>query len=228
MKHYRNFMGQKSGYYLLDECRWTGQCTLQYQRRGKGITDKTVEVCQTDHIYDFTQDPYWQFEKWKQVKEQAETKRNCKHCAVQAWCSKCSGLQDDHVTEFCDFMQNHMEILDYIRIKNVILAMELDGVEELSFAHYNHALVLPEHVKGKKPLTHWVLLARSKEDYFAIRLQDRRKEKISQEQAFVLEAVLKGYHEKAVKELFHENCQEGNFERAWIQVRQIVTVKNRE
>lgn len=206
-------------FHFANECRWTRECKLPVQRRYVLKTQKAAFICNPIQSFTLGGDSYKQYEDRVKVMERTIEKHQCEHCAVKAWCSSCSGLTKEAEKYFCSTMQNHLEVIDFIQIKNVLLKLEKKehpfSLEEIVFASFGHTLLLPEGMTGKKPITHNKYLFGANGTYY---YWDYEKEcvcEISKEYGFVMEAVLKGYDYEQTRKAFQTSFALEGFETAW-------------
>lgn len=209
-------------FHLINECRWTRQCNLSAQRRYVLQTEKTASICNPIQSFSFGGDSYKQYEEREKVLNCTVEKRQCEHCAVKAWCSSCSGLTKEAEKHFCSTMQNHLEVIDFIQIKNVLLKLEKMehqfSLEEIAFASFGHTLLVPKAMTGKKPITHNKYLFEANGAYYYFDYEEECVCEITKEHAVVMEAVLKGYEYEQTREAFQTSFALEGFETAWEKV----------
>ena len=119
-------------------------------------------------------------------------------------------------------MQNHLEVIDFIQIKNVLLKLEKMehqfSLEEIAFASFGHTLLVPKAMTGKKPITHNKYLFEANGAYYYFDYEEECVCEITKEHAVVMEAVLKGFDYEQTREAFQNSFALEGFETAWEKV----------
>lgn len=206
-------------FYLKNECRWSERCNLPFQRRMQIHSEQSVSICEPSQKFKWEPDSYRQYEDRQKAMEQAKQERGCKHCSVAMWCTKCSGLSTDGTKLFCNTMQNHMEMIDFIQIKNVYMELgQFDikcSLEDVSFSCYGHTILLPPDMTGKKLLTHQQYLCKVQEMYYCLSAIKKTVTELEEQEAFVMELILKGYSFLEGEQAFSKVYKNKDFSCLW-------------
>lgn len=103
--------------YLVDECRFTGNCSLKRMARYE-VANGMVKPCITSDVVlgPVDRDAYTKKIEANKLYDRTMIQRNCSECAVKATCSRCACISKDlSQEEFCEFMHEFTYIREYIQ-----------------------------------------------------------------------------------------------------------------
>ena len=179
---------------IVDECRWSGECSLKRVTRYEVVEGK-VKPCLTSDVTlgDITTDADIQKIEANRLFDKNMIQRKCIKCSLRDVCSKCSCMATGmNAEEFCTFMHKHPYLREYLKknqlagfLKSFSKICEQDT--QIHFSTSTKGLVYPEGSKEPEK-AQMLFLFEKNGQYFYLNTSKANLIKIERKYAFLLEA----------------------------------------
>lgn len=179
---------------LVDECRWTNQCSLKRLTRYR-VTEDGIKPCITSEksLLESQEDHMMQLLEANKLCDKAMIQRNCMECAVKDVCSKCACLPNEiSREEFCDFMHLYPFVGEYLRKKRIVNFLSkfskiFEGNAYIEVSSSVHSFEYPIR-KTKECAGREVFVFKKNANYYALHIQKGSLIRLEKKYVFLLEA----------------------------------------
>lgn len=181
--------------HLVDECRWTNDCSLKRMTRYEVLGDKVKPCITSDHILtDITTDGYEKVMEANKLCDQTKIKRNCVACEVSQVCSKCACLSEKIGKEvFCDFMHKYPEVKEYLVKKRIVNFLGkhstiFNQASEIGVSSSVCGMEYPVKKTAGKLQTRQIYIFKKEDEYYYLGVQKGNLLRLDRKYVFLLEA----------------------------------------
>lgn len=179
---------------LVDECRWTNQCSLKRLTRYR-VDEEGVKPCMTSDktLLDLQAESTMQLLEANKLCDKTIIQRKCVECAMNAVCSKCACLPGTISQEkYCEFVHKYPFVSEYLLKKRIVNFLSrfskiFAGEAFLEVSSNVHCFEYPNEKKAAVARRS-VHIFRKGEEYFVLHMQKGTLMKIEEKYVFLLEA----------------------------------------
>lgn len=198
---------------LVDECRWTNQCTLKGLTR-YSVKDNYVKPCLTSSqlLMEAEEELDMQLISANKLADRAMITRNCANCEMSLYCSKCACLPEAFEKNmYCKFLQEFTYAAEYLQKRQVVNFISrhsfiFKDMEKIEISSSVHCFEYPVKEKAK-PIDRTVCILKKCEEYYFMHLMKGTLIKIERKYVFLLEAWALGESEEKVTVSMAEKYQ---------------------
>lgn len=181
-------------FYLQDECRWIGKCSINMSKRLNIVNEKLKTCNDTDEsIYDLYDDNFTRLAKINRKKSQSEIQRKCSDCKYKKSCSKCICLPRNMTEEsFCKLVNDYPYVTEYVYKKNFKLLLLMSSakfmkkINDIQISSQVCPILYEEKTK-EYDTSKMIYLFRLKNQFFMYNLKNNQIIKVDEKLAFILE-----------------------------------------
>lgn len=179
---------------IVDECRWTGECSLKRLTRYE-VVNGMVKPCLTSEktLGETGTDCYRQKVEANRLCDKTMIQRKCTECAMKNICSKCACIpQGIDTLDYCEFVHRYPFAGEYLKKSQVSHFLGCHsrifmGKSTVRFSSSRHSLKYPvcREAQGEiKPL----FLLENDGEYYCIELRKGSLIHVEEKYVFLLEA----------------------------------------
>lgn len=195
---------------IVDECRWTGECSLKRLTRYE-VSDGKLKPCLTSEktLGEIGTDSYRQKIEANRICDKTMIQRNCNECSVKNKCSKCACVSEGiGASDYCEFMHKYPFVGEYLKQSQVAHFLScysriFAGKDSVKFSCSRRGLKYPANHKVEsetKPL----FLFENDGKYYYLELRQGSLIHVEEKYVFLLEAWALGEPKEAIVENMQE------------------------
>lgn len=180
--------------HLVDECRWTNECSLKRLVRYE-INRNKIRPCLTSEveISSLDVDDYDKLIAANKLSDTTRIERKCISCDMNSFCSKCACLARDIKEDlFCEFIHKNYFVKEYLIKKRIVQFLGrysnvFAGCKEITVSSSARGLEYPV-VKEKIQKENFIYILKKDDAYYYFNIQHGNLVKIEKKYVFLLEA----------------------------------------